>query len=72
MTPAIDEYDLRIRVRAEFREMPGLKLTPAQAARLFDLEPARCERVLDALIRDGVLALERGTYVRRDVGRRDA
>jgi hypothetical protein len=38
------------RVRAEFLEMPGLQLTPAQATRLWGLEPAACERVIDALV----------------------
>ena len=41
-----DEHTLCARIRAEFDEMPGLNLTLLQAARLFDVEPARCERVL--------------------------
>ena len=43
------------RVRSEFREMPGLRLTPAQAVRLFSLRPDICARVLATLERDGVL-----------------
>jgi hypothetical protein len=38
------------RVRAEFLEMPGLRLTPAQAARLCGLEPATCQRVVEGLL----------------------
>ena len=38
------------RVREEFREMPGLRLTPAQATRLWGLEQEVCERVIDSLI----------------------
>ena len=38
------------RVRAEFLEMPGLRLTAAQATRLWGLEPAACSRVIDALV----------------------
>jgi hypothetical protein len=38
------------RVRAEFLEMPGLRLTFAQAMRLWSLNADDCERVLDALI----------------------
>jgi len=38
------------RVRAEFREMPGLRLTPAQATRLWGLELETCKRVIDALV----------------------
>jgi hypothetical protein len=38
------------RVREEFREMPGLRLTPAQATRLWGLEQDTCRAVLDALV----------------------
>ena len=40
--------------------MPGLTLTLPQAARLFSLEPARCERILDALVHAGLLVRYRG------------
>ena len=38
------------RVRAEFNEMPGLRLTPAQAARLLGLDASSCQRVINALV----------------------
>jgi hypothetical protein len=38
------------RVRAEFFEMPGLRLTPAQATRLWGLEKDACQKVINALI----------------------
>ena len=38
------------RVRSEFSEMPGLKLTTAQASRLLGIEPAACRKVIDALV----------------------
>jgi hypothetical protein len=38
------------RVRAEFREMPGLHLTPAQAMRLWGVELETCRRVIDELV----------------------
>jgi hypothetical protein len=38
------------RVRAEFREMPGLRLTPAQARRLWGLEQEVCRAVIDTLV----------------------
>ena len=38
------------RVREEFREMPGLRLTPAQATRLWGLEQEVCRQVIDSLI----------------------
>ena len=52
------ERTLYIRVHGEFHEMPGLTLTVRQAARLFSIEPARCERVLGALVYDGILATD--------------
>jgi hypothetical protein len=59
-----DEPDLRMRVQAEFQEMPGLRLTIAEAARLFNLEPARCECLLRALVSRGVLATDGQVFVR--------
>ena len=38
------------RVREEFREMPGLRLTPAQATRLWGLEHEACRKVIDVLV----------------------
>lgn len=62
--PAIREAILR--VEGEYREMPGLCLTLAQAARLWGMDRSTCELVLANLIERRVLkrALN-GTYVRR-------
>jgi hypothetical protein len=38
------------RVRSEFMEMPGLRLTPAQARRLWGVEREVCHAIIDALI----------------------
>ena len=38
------------RVRSEFIEMPGLRLTPRQAARLWGLDAPACENVIDVLV----------------------
>ena len=38
------------RIREEFREMPGLQLTPAQATRLWGLEHHICRAVIDVLV----------------------
>jgi hypothetical protein len=46
------------RVTAEFREMPCLRLTSAQAQRLFGLRPDVCDRIITELIRDGLLRLD--------------
>lgn len=47
-TRAIDEV-LR-RVQGEFLEMPGLRLTGAQARRLWGLDAAICDALLGALV----------------------
>lgn len=68
-----DPSDLQVlqaRVSAEYREMPGLKLTLAQAARLFSIEAARCKRVLGSLVEGGVLATDGRTFARADSGPR--
>ena len=38
------------RIRGEFLEMPGLRLTPAQACRLWALDRPQCEVVLRLLV----------------------
>jgi hypothetical protein len=38
------------RIRSEFLEMPGLRLTLVQASRLWGLEQDDCRRVIDALV----------------------
>lgn len=63
--PALDEIipTLAVRVRGEYEEMPGLRLTVAQTARLFGLAPEVAYAVLDDLHRASVLnCTERGTY----------
>jgi hypothetical protein len=59
-----DERELRSRVEAEFREMPGLKLTLPQASRLFSIECARCEEVLGALVHAGQLTTDGKAFAR--------
>ena len=70
-----EEHDLQAlqaRVSAEFREMPGMRLTLAQASRLFSIDTARCERVLGALVDVGVLATNGRAFARADIGTRCA
>ena len=43
------------RVRREFLEMPGLRLTIRQAARLWGLEPTACAHVIEVLVRSEFL-----------------
>jgi hypothetical protein len=42
--------DVLRRVKGEFLEMPGLRLTEAQARRLWNLDAASCEALLGALV----------------------
>lgn len=46
---------LLVRIRGEFREMPGLRLTLAQARRLWHLDVATCQAALNVLLKEGYL-----------------
>ena len=46
---------LKARVRAEYREMPGLCLTLPQACRLWQLDVRTSASILDALVAEGFL-----------------
>jgi hypothetical protein len=46
------------RVRAEFEELPSLRLTRGQAQRLFGLRADICERVLATLVQNQTLCLD--------------
>jgi hypothetical protein len=48
--------ELIARIVREFRGMAGITLTSHQACRLFHLPPDDCERILQELEEDGVLA----------------
>jgi hypothetical protein len=52
VTPQQDELnsDVVRRVQSEFLEMPGLRLTGAQARRLWGLDATVCEALLSALV----------------------
>ena len=53
------------RLRAEFLEMPGLRLTAAQVERLCGVERRICQAVLDALVDAKFLRMSAdGTYTR--------
>ena len=63
---AVDEALLE-RIRGEYDEMPGLSLTPAQAARLWQLDHETCRTALTRLVQRRVLTLTpRGRYVKHD------
>lgn len=52
------------RIRAEFKEMPGLNLTLAQTQRLCGGDHRSCELALAALVEERFLQLRRGHYSR--------
>ena len=54
------------RVRGEFEEMPGVRVTFHQARALFGLPGSLCEWILSRLLDEGFLArTSDGVYVRR-------
>jgi hypothetical protein len=57
---------VRQRIRAEFLEMPGLKLTLGQASRVFGLDWRTLKRLLDDFVAEGFLMRDaRGAFLRR-------
>lgn len=56
--------DLAQRARAEFREMPGMSLTTAQAARLWQLSPDTADALLAELVQAGFLVRRDGQRYR--------
>jgi hypothetical protein len=66
--PVITTNRLELRVRGEFYEMPGLRLTLEQASRLFNVESAECAAVLDRLVVSGTLRRVGQYYFRSDFG----
>jgi hypothetical protein len=54
-------------IKGEYREMPGLQLTKAQARRLWGLEPTVCDAVFATLEANHFLRVTaRGGYVLAD------
>jgi len=57
--------DVLQRIQGEFVEMPGLRLTPAQAQRLWGLERDVCDALLGALVDAKFLSQTRdGAFIR--------
>ncbi len=55
------------RIQGEYDEMPGLRLTPAQAQRLWGLERDVCDALLAALVDTKFLVRTRdGAFVRME------
>lgn len=61
--------DVIERVRSEYLEMPGMRLTPQQLQRLCGIGPALCDAVLESMVQSRFLALRPdGTYARASDG----
>jgi hypothetical protein len=57
--------DVLNRLRAEFSEMPGLRLTPRQMERLCGVDPMQCQGLLDVLMAERFLSMSSdGHYAR--------
>ena len=57
------------RIRGEYSEMPGLRVTQVQAQRLWALDETTCCLVLDSLVEAGFLRrTDAGHYVRLTEG----
>lgn len=58
---------LLLRIRGEYLEMPGLRLTLSQAMRLFNLDALTCDVALRTLVEDGFLwQTPQCAFIRRD------
>ena len=52
------------RVRGEYREMPGLRLTVSQACRLWHVDISTCEWLLEQLVEEEFLCkTDQGAYL---------
>jgi hypothetical protein len=56
---------LLARIKGEYLEMLGLRMTLAQACRLWQLDAATCEALLDRLVNDGFLYKTGSGFLRR-------
>jgi hypothetical protein len=58
---------LKLRIRREFLEMPGLRLTSRQACRLLGLNADVCEPLLESLVEARFLRhTQSGAFIRID------
>ena len=57
------------RVRSEYLEMPGMRLTPRQLQRLCGIGPALCDALLESMVNSRFLTAKTdGTYARATEG----
>jgi len=59
------------RVRGEYGEMPGLRLTVSQACRLWHVDVPTCEMLFEQLVREGFLyKTEQSAYMAQSTTRK--
>lgn len=58
MQPELILYKLTQRIREEFEEAPGLRLTVREGARFWDLDEMTCHQVLGRLRATGFLTVD--------------
>jgi hypothetical protein len=56
------------RIEQEFHEMPGLRLTPAQAGRLWGVDDRMCGVIIDRLVASTFLRWTTNGAIMRAVG----
>ena len=67
--PRVPSRALELRIRGEYREMPGLRLRLEQAMRLWSIDSATCQQALDNLVQEGFLQRDQsGRYARAHSG----
>jgi hypothetical protein len=68
MTSTDSMTDWLTLIQAEYREIPGLRLTKPQVRRLWNLDHTTCDALLEALERSRFLRrTPKDAYVRADV-----
>ena len=65
----VGDAGLLQRVHGEYMEMPGLRLTVAQACRLWNVDPTTGRDVLNRLVDEQFLRVSGPHYVRAAAGR---
>jgi hypothetical protein len=66
-TQTLSQPTVLRRIECEYREMPGLNVTPDQGARLWAVPRGEVVDMLERLVAQGVLRRSRmGTYVRTE------
>ena len=67
--PVVTGDALMLRALRDFDEMPALRLTTAQAMRLWDLDRPTCRKLLDTLVEAHLLATDATGRYTRPAGR---